>query len=140
MMHETSICETTSHAAASTHPNPNWEPLLLVEDDDDIRQELRELLEEEGFFVVEAHNGQEALDALERGLRPTLVVLDMMMPVMDGWEFLERIRSDAWSADLPVLLATAVYDKGSLPRGVSVLQKPYNIDTLMNLVHTQRSA
>lgn len=128
------------HESMSQRPHSRWDPLLLVEDDDAIRQELRELLEDEGFFVVEAHNGKEALDALEKGLRPSLVVLDMMMPVMDGWEFLRRLRGDAWSADLPVLLATAVDDKSCLPRGVKVVKKPYSIDTLVNLVHTQRSA
>ena len=124
----------------ATQTQPHWDPLLLVEDDDAIRQELRELLEDEGFFVVEAQNGREALDALHRGLRPTLVVLDMMMPVMDGWEFLERMRREEDAAEVPVLLATAVDDRQLLPRGVKIVQKPYSIDTLMNLVHTQRSA
>jgi CheY-like chemotaxis protein len=67
-------------------------------------------------------------------------VLDMMMPVMDGWEFLERMRREEDTAEVPVLLATAVDDRQLLPRGVKVVQKPYSIDTLMNLVHTQRSA
>lgn len=121
-------------------PPSRWDLLLLVEDDDAIREELRELLEDEGFFVVEAHNGQEALDAMEQGLRPNLVVLDMMMPVMDGWEFLRRLKSDAFAADVPVLLSTAVDDPRSLPRNVKVVKKPYSIDTLVHLVHTQRSA
>jgi CheY-like chemotaxis protein len=111
--------------------------LLLVEDEDAIRSQLRELLEEEGYLVVEAHNGQEALAAMNDGLEPSMVLLDLMMPVMNGWELLERMRRHKRLAKVPVVVASAVADSGDLPDGVRFLRKPFCLSALLDTVQAQ---
>jgi CheY-like chemotaxis protein len=82
---------------------------MVVEDDRDIRESLRRLLEEEGFEVSTCPDGQRALETLQApgGARPDLVVLDLMMPVMDGWQFRARQRADPGLAGIPVLAISA---------------------------------
>lgn len=80
--------------------------VLLVEDDEPIRHLMRRTLEQAGHIVVEATNGAEGLEQLERH-RPDIVILDLMMPVMDGFSFLERARKQAAFKDLPIVVATA---------------------------------
>ena len=81
-------------------------PLLLVEDDADVRELLRRMLEQEGWSVIEAENGRVALERLESS-RPELVVLDLMMPEMDGFEFLYEFRRNAQWREVPVIVVTA---------------------------------
>jgi CheY-like chemotaxis protein len=111
--------------------------LLLVEDEESIRSQLRELLEDEGYAVVEAHNGQEALAAMNDGLDPAVVLLDLMMPVMDGWELLERMRCHQRLAKVPVVVASAVADSEGLPAGVRFLRKPFCVNALLDTVQDQ---
>lgn len=70
--------------------NDNAPVLLVVDDDADIREIMKITLEAEGFVVAEAANGQAALDQLNAGLLPRVIILDLMMPVMTGWEFWDR--------------------------------------------------
>ena len=81
--------------------------LLLVDDDDAIRESLREALEEDGFEVVTAANGREALDRLRSSPRPSAILLDLMMPVMNGWEFRDAQLSDPSLRAIPVLVISA---------------------------------
>ena len=67
--------------------------VLVVDDNELVRNSLQELLTHHGFKVVEAQNGAVALEMLESGFRPLAVVLDLIMPVMDGWQFLERLHA-----------------------------------------------
>lgn len=108
--------------------------VLLVEDDFDIRDQLRELFEDEGYSVAEACNGAEALVALSGGLKPEMVLLDLTMPVMDGWAFLDAIRERPAYHHLPIVVASAVADANELPRHVSVLRKPFSIEALLDTV------
>jgi CheY-like chemotaxis protein len=78
--------------------------VLIVEDDEAIRETLRELLEFEGFEVATAANGREAVSQLQRTERPCLILLDLMMPVMNGWEFLRKRREDLTIATIPVVV------------------------------------
>jgi GAF domain-containing protein/CheY-like chemotaxis protein len=81
-------------------------PVLIVEDDAPLRELLRRMLEREGYTVVEADNGRAALDRLQKGV-PGVILLDLMMPVMDGFEFLTELRrEDAWR-HVPVIVLTA---------------------------------
>jgi PAS domain S-box-containing protein len=80
--------------------------VLVVDDEPDVRQLTRRTLESEGIGVREAANGQEALDEIRRK-RPSLVMLDLMMPVMDGFEFLRQLRNDPDLCDLQVIVVTA---------------------------------
>jgi CheY-like chemotaxis protein len=87
--------------------------VLIVEDDATTRDGLAEVLELEGFSVTRAENGRVSLSQLQAGLRPDVIVLDLVMPVMDGLRFLKTIR-DTRHARIPVMVVTAVGDQVDL--------------------------
>jgi CheY-like chemotaxis protein len=87
--------------------SPARTSVLLVEDDAAIASSLGEALEEEGLKVAIAANGREALEILRGGLRPLAIVLDLMMPVMDGWDFRGEQLRDPALKDIPVVVITA---------------------------------
>ena len=86
--------------------------VLLVEDEEPLRHVLRDLLEREGYAVVEAGDGVQALDELDRSA-PDAIVLDLNLPRLDGFGFLSHLRARAGTADLPVLVLTAKGDEDS---------------------------
>src|SRR5881394_840605 len=110
-----------SSAAAVTHC-----PVLIVEDDGDLPEMMAQLLTLEGYTAVAVANGREALDYLHDGHdRPDVILLDLMMPVMDGWEFRRAMKADPDLADLPVIVLSAL--DPSSARGVdsvAYLKKP----------------
>ena len=106
--------------------------VLVVEDDAEIRDLLREVLEDEGYVVAVAEHGREALEDLERGLQPALMLVDLMMPVMNGWELLDALA--AKGSTIPVTIVSAVADRNPLP-GVRVIKKPINLDVLIDAVN-----
>lgn len=110
--------------------------MLVVEDDDTIRESLCELLELEGFDVVAAANGREALDAVRAGSRPCAVLLDLFMPVMDGWQFLAEIERDDRLADLEITVVTAAGDRVSGIGRRRLLRKPVGFARLVAVVRT----
>jgi CheY-like chemotaxis protein len=87
--------------------NDELEPVLVIDDDAAICEALTPLLVEEGYRVVTAGNGSEALQRLRSGLRPCAILLDLMMPVMDGWDFRAEQMRDPEIADIPVIIVTA---------------------------------
>jgi CheY-like chemotaxis protein len=106
--------------------------ILLVEDDEDIRDSVSELLELEGYRTVTALNGQDALARLKGRWRPCLILLDVMMPVMDGHAFLARMREEAPLADIPVVITSASHRP---PAGASAyVPKPIDVDALLAIV------
>ena len=112
--------------------------VLIVEDDPAIRQGLAELLEVEGFAVSRADHGRASLSLLEAGLRPDVIVLDLVMPVMDGLYFLKAIRGTEHAA-IPVIVVTAVGDQVDLANlaedlGCTVLSKTGPIEPLLDAV------
>jgi CheY-like chemotaxis protein len=110
--------------------------ILVVDDDGDTREMLREVLELDGYRVAAASNGREALERLRAGLAPALVLLDIMMPVMSGAELLAELRRDPRFAHLPVVLVSAfgrlVEPLAALAQGW--LPKPIDFEQLMDLV------
>ncbi|MBU8897246.1 response regulator [Corallococcus sp. H22C18031201] len=107
--------------------------VLVVEDDDDIRAAVAEILEGEGYDVAIAANGREALDELATMRAPGLILLDLMMPVMNGHEFLTHLRAQARFRDVPVLVLTAVSTEA--PKGTrGVLRKPFVVEELLDAV------
>lgn len=107
--------------------------VLLVEDDEGIREAMRDVLQEEGFDVQTAVHGLAALDALQAGARPRLILLDLMMPVMDGWQFMAALSARAELADIPVVVVSAARDK--LPEGTrGCLNKPVDLGALFDTV------
>lgn len=107
--------------------------ILVVEDDPAIRETIQAVLELEGYRVTSAENGQAALQLLEEQDQPCLILLDLMMPVMNGWEFLEAIRKkDAVISTVPIAVVSAAADLASVEcYGCKVLQKPTDIDHLL---------
>jgi DNA-binding response OmpR family regulator len=93
--------------------------VLLVEDEETLRKVLRSLLERDGFEVAEAADGAEALSAVDR-LTPDAVVLDLNLPVLDGFAVLSRLRTRSTSATLPVLVLTANGDEASEVRALKM--------------------
>src|SRR5687767_8971092 len=103
--------------------------LLLVEDDEDVRASIADVLELAGYVVVEASNGRHALRAM-RADPPRMVILDLMMPVMSGWEVLEQMRADPALAGIPVCLLSAQVQIEPV-EAAHVLHKPISIDDLL---------
>jgi two-component system cell cycle response regulator DivK len=89
--------------------------ILIVEDDDDSRRMLELLLSANEYETMSARNGAEALE-LMRGRKPCLVLLDLQMPVMSGWEFREHQLKDPELADVPVLCVTAFFNPGDVEK------------------------
>ena len=81
--------------------------VLIVEDDPEIRAGLRDLLADEGCTLVEAANGLQAIEYLKTGSRPKLIVLDLAMPVVNGWEFRIAQRANPAIAEIPVVILSA---------------------------------
>lgn len=110
---------------------PSRGPVLIVDDEPDILECLSEALELEGFPVTPARNGDDALRLLET-VRPSLVLLDLNMPKMDGHEFLKHVRNNVQWASLPVVVMSA--GKSSSPGATAFLQKPCDITTVLKYV------
>ncbi|UQA59617.1 response regulator [Polyangium aurulentum] len=111
--------------------------ILVVEDDPDIRETIAQILDEEGYVPIVAENGQEALRRLAEGPRPRLILLDLMMPIMDGWEFREQQRQDPRYADIPVIIVSAdgnVRQKATKLGADGHIRKPVGIDELLAVV------
>jgi CheY-like chemotaxis protein len=103
--------------------------ILVIDDDEAIRTALAEILELSGYQVEVAADGQEGLDKLKVGLEPKAIILDLMMPRMDGWTFLSWIRGDPKFQDVPVVVTSAVADQGPTSADVC-LQKPFDVRRL----------
>lgn len=108
--------------------------VLVVEDDLAIRETLREALEWDGFDVVVAFDGRDGLQKIRQAPRPDLVLLDMMMPIMTGRQFLDAVMADKSLSLIPVLVVSAVADKKGALGARDVVGKPPDLDFLMGLV------
>jgi CheY-like chemotaxis protein len=106
--------------------------VLVIEDEAPLRDLMREALELSGYVVVAASNGREALEAMARIEHVCLVLLDLLMPIMNGWEFFTEIQSRPTLASVPVVIHTS--EPGQAPTGVRVLQKPIKLDRLLAVV------
>lgn len=108
--------------------------LLLVEDDEDIRRELAELLGEEGFTVTLAENGAEGWDQLQAA-QPELILLDMMMPIMNGWEFRKKQLQDPVLSLIPVIIMSGSARRTEdIGEGALVLGKPFEWERLYEMI------
>ncbi|EYF01761.1 response regulator [Chondromyces apiculatus] len=107
-----------------------------MDDDQDIRDTLTELLTDEGYSVLNASNGEEALATLRTKERPDLILLDLMMPVMDGWQFRAAQQNEPGVADIPVVVvsATPKDDKVQKLGAAQLLKKPIRLEELLDAV------
>ncbi len=111
-------------------------PVMVVDDDTHIREALREVLQDEGYAVVGFANGREAIEHLKapRDASPGLILLDLMMPVMNGWQFRQAQLEDPSLANIPVVVISA--DGGLIRKAASMnatarLCKPIELDELL---------
>ena len=108
--------------------------ILIIEDDESIRETLKIFLEYEGYRVTTAGNGKEGLEVLPSAGNPCLVLLDLMMPVMDGWQFIEKARSHETLATTPIVVVTAFAEKARGIKARAVIKKPVDLDFLLKTV------
>jgi CheY-like chemotaxis protein len=107
--------------------------VLVVDDDPDLLDVTRFVIENEGIVVETARNGQEALALLRAGRLPGLVLLDLMMPVMNGWEFLEEVAKDPLLGAIPIVVLTAA-ERTQVSGAMEVLCKPVDLTALLRVV------
>jgi CheY-like chemotaxis protein len=107
--------------------------LLVVEDDADVRTTLVESLRDEGYQVREAEHGQHALDLLAGEWRPQIILLDVMMPVMDGMTFLHMKQLDEQLVHIPVVVVSATAEP-PIPGALCVLRKPVEWEQLLLVI------
>jgi len=109
--------------------------ILIVEDEESIRQLYQMMLEIENYNVLLASNGQEALEKLEKCPNlPCLVILDLMMPVMNGWQFVEAVKKVKEYADIPIIVVTAFRDKADTIKANGFMLKPIELDQFLKVV------
>lgn len=106
-------------------------PVLVIEDDTASREALAEMLAREGYSVFTAANGMEGLGHLSQGLRPAAILLDLMMPGVDGWDFRAQQKRDPELAAIPVIAISAA---GKLLDADYSLRKPINVQQLLALL------
>ena len=119
--------------------HPRQEAVLLVDDNDDLRGALAQLLSLDGYRVREARNGAHALRVLEEGgVRPFAIVLDLSMPSVDGWEFRRALAQIPSCADVPVVVISAVDEdvarRAGLSGAVEYLRKPFHHERLLSIL------
>jgi CheY-like chemotaxis protein len=110
--------------------------ILIVEDDDDLREVVKDLLRDLGYNVATAVNGSDALHYLRTNRPPGLIVLDVMMPVMDGVEFCRRRLRDPALRSIPIFLFTARGQSIANVSAVRVLRKPLVVDEFIDAIRS----
>ena len=109
--------------------------VLVVEDEEESRETLRELLELRGYRVRTAMNGREALDTLTAsGDEICIVLLDLFMPVMNGWQVIDQLRADGRLASTKIVIITSAAYRA--PTGMPVFEKPLDLDKVMGAVQS----
>jgi CheY-like chemotaxis protein len=108
--------------------------LLVIDDDDDVREMLDTTLSDEGYQVVTAHHGAKAIELLNDGLAPNVILLDIMMPVMNGWEFWDRHQAHPRWRNIPVIVLTASGLSTGAIGNAMVLPKPVHYEKLLTVL------
>ncbi|HVY46280.1 MAG TPA: response regulator [Minicystis sp.] len=131
--------EADPHGRAAIVHDPQH-AVMVIDDDHDLRTTIQQELEERGYTVYGAANGMEAINLLRQIPPPRLILLDLMMPIMNGWDFLEAMRDDDRLAAIPVTVLTWLRHT-RIPSS-PVLTKPLDLGTLIDLVeqHAERGS
>jgi len=114
---------------------------MVVDDDDGIREALEDVLGDEGYDVIGASDGQRALQHLEGEKRPSAIVVDLWMPVMSGWKFLDALLSDPRFKQIPLVVLTAARDQRARDlRVAEVLTKPVQLHQVLGVLRRLTAA
>ena len=109
--------------------------VMIIDDDADTRDALEQLLELEGFTAQTAGDGAEALRLLEQDQKPCLILLDLLMPGVDGWQFMDELHRRGLVGLAPVIVLSGKSSPRPAPPGAAaVLDKPYGVDRLLQIV------
>ncbi|HVE84993.1 MAG TPA: response regulator [Myxococcales bacterium] len=111
--------------------------VLVVDDDSDLREAVADVLADAGYRVLTAEHGRAALDVLRDGRAPDLILLDVMMPVMNGLDFAAQMRMDPRIASIPIIIFTAHADQARVAeavRAAASLRKPLKVEDLLGVV------
>ena len=108
--------------------------ILIVDDDKDIQSSIQMILELNGYAVACVSNGKEALEELVRGPIPEVILLDLMMPVMDGFEFLKTVENGDLAKNISIIVMTAARNKAAEIKKYTTLLKPFEVTKLLSLV------
>ncbi len=106
--------------------------MIVVDDEEELRESLQDLLEAHGYQVAIAANGRDAFEVLAKIDNPGLILLDLVMPEMDGWEFLRQRAQRPELAAIPVIITTSAPDRA--PTGYQVLRKPIDLTYFLDEV------
>jgi CheY-like chemotaxis protein len=108
--------------------------LMIVDDDDEIREALEDVFSEQGYSVIAASDGRQALARLEQGERPDAIFLDLWMPVMNGWQLLEALSGNPELNRIPCVVLTAARGQKARDLNVAeVLMKPVRLEQVLGL-------
>src|SRR5262245_43168184 len=109
--------------------------VLVIEDDHDIREALCEALEARGFTALSAMNGREGIELLRHlppnTYRPSVILLDLMMPVVNGWDFLAQLRQNYFLRNIPVIVVSATDEQRAPSEIAGFLKKPFDFEALL---------
>lgn len=113
--------------------------ILIVDDEPEVCRVINSFFAKKGFKISQAHNGKDALSLIGKA-PPNLIILDVAMPVMDGFELLQYLKTDAKYSQIPVIMLTIKSDRRHVERGISLqadfyLSKPFNLDNLKGFVN-----
>jgi len=108
--------------------------VLLVDDDEDLRDSIADLLRQRGYFVETAEDGHAALATIAAHRMPCVVLLDLVMPGMDGWKFLAVAQADPRMSSIPIVIASAHAATHAPAGAAGVLRKPFDLDELFAVV------
>ena len=123
----------TRKAVVAGHSLKSRKRVLEVDDDPDIREMVSKLLLSEGYEVVSAVHGQDALEKMEGGFRPDVILLDLMMPVLNGFDVLRVMRRTPRWSSIPVVIVSANQGLDLVVRGTAaIISKPFDLDVLLN--------
>ena len=123
---------TAAAHAREIKPGGERHAVMIVDDDDAIREALEDVLSDEGYEVVGVSDGQQALEYLSAAKRPSAILLDLWMPVMDGWKFLNALHDDPRFSRIPLVVLTAARDQRARDlRVAEVLTKPVQLQQVL---------
>lgn len=120
---------------------PNSKIIMLIEDDIDILYTLKDYLQSEGYIILTAQNGLLAMELLTKSRMPNLILLDMKMPIMDGWEF-AKVFLEKYDRQAPIVVMTAAADAEQRAKEISAIgwiEKPFDLDILLKEIKKYES-